>query len=182
MLSLVRCGDPPPHPFDLALSPLSLETVFLRHHRGFCFPPLLGGDRCLADKVDETLDRVFAVFLLSPVPAGGDDENTFARQSSAGEADEPNSNVIREGRRVQSIETKLDGRRDLVDVLPAGTGRADELEAELALIDRNGGCDPNHYLLRCQALTVRPKRTPTFPWIIVPGNSKPFNFARVFAS
>jgi hypothetical protein len=53
---------------------------------------------------------------------------------------------------------------------------------ELALIDRNGGCDPNHYLLRCQALTVRPKRTPTFPRTIVPGNSKPFNFARVFAS
>src|SRR4051812_13408051 len=46
------------------------------------------------------------------------------------------------------IETQLHGGFELVDVLPARSGRADELLLKLALVDRDVVGDPEHAVLR----------------------------------
>jgi type I pantothenate kinase len=56
-----------------------------------------------------------------------DHQHAILRQAPAGELDGIGLDPIVEGRRVRDVEEQLDCGRDLVDVLPAGTARQNEL-------------------------------------------------------
>ena len=55
-----------------------------------------------------------------------DDDHAVLGQPLAGQLHQPDRDVVRQRRRTPHVEAQLHRRRDLVDVLPAGAGRADE--------------------------------------------------------
>src|SRR5687768_11311814 len=104
------------------------------------------------------------------MPLGRDDEHALLGQPPASEALEPRLDVIRQagGR---DVEAKLDGRRDLVDVLPPGPGGTDEGFAESAFVEGDLVSDPDHFSPRVPGrargqarkssrVALRPHRTP----------------------
>src|SRR5215831_959554 len=97
-----------------------------------------------ADQIGETLARILAVALLGAVALGVDHDHALAGEASAGEPLEPRAHVVGKARRAARVEAKLHRARELVDILPAGTGRADEMLLELALADADRRSDADH--------------------------------------
>src|SRR5215831_4904596 len=97
-----------------------------------------------ADQFDETLARVLAVAFLGAMALGVDYDRALAGEPPAGEPLEPRAHVLGKARRAAHVEAKLHRARELVDVLPAGTGRADEMLLELALADADRRSDADH--------------------------------------
>src|SRR4029078_1804262 len=91
----------------------------------------------------ETAQRFGAVALLRAVRVGGDDELIVEGELPPGEELKALHHVERQVGTLE-IEAQFDRSRDLVDILAAGTGRADEALAERVLGDRNGLSDADH--------------------------------------
>jgi hypothetical protein len=75
-----------------------------------------------------------------------DDEHAaVVVETLAGERTQARLDALVQGGRVQEIEAQLDGGGDLVDVLAAGPGGADEADLEVAVRD----LDARNYEQRC---------------------------------
>src|SRR5262249_34389362 len=96
------------------------------------------------DQLDEALARVLPVALLGAVALRGDDEHAVERHPPAGEAGQPQPHVLAQIRRAAHVEAKLHRARELVDVLAARTGSADEALLELVLVDADRVGDADH--------------------------------------
>src|SRR5215831_5085064 len=120
-----------------------------------------------ADQINETLARVLAVAFLGAMALGVDHDHAVAREASAGEPLEPRAHVVGKVRRAAHVEAKLHRARELVDVLPAGPRRADEMLLELALADADRRSYADHRRLiapmipfsRCISTTSPPGLT-----------------------
>jgi hypothetical protein len=98
----------------------------------------------LADQYNETLARVDPVAGLAAETIRRYDENAVGCGAPAGNAQQPGADGFWERLRHPHVETKLDGGRNLVDVLPAGSGGAHEHLLDLRGIKENrvGDLDP----------------------------------------
>ena len=96
------------------------------------------------DQVLETFEGILAVARLGAMAVGVDHEHALAGEPFASEAFEPRAHVLGKARRAAHVEAKLHGARKLVDVLPAGTGGANEVLLELVLGDADRGGDADH--------------------------------------
>src|SRR3954447_14381312 len=107
----------------------------------------LGG---AADQVEEALLGVLAVALLGAVALGGDDQDAVAGQPAAGQLLEALAHGLGQARGAADVEAELDGGGELVDVLAAGAGAADEALFKLPLVegDRVGDLDHGGTRLR----------------------------------
>src|SRR5580704_7520737 len=76
---------------------------------------------------------VLAVARLAREFLGEDDDDALLRHARAGELHQPDHDVGGEAWAPARVEAQFDRGRDLVDVLPAGTGGADEGFDDLAL-------------------------------------------------
>lgn len=82
--------------------------------------------------------RIGAVTLLCAELARVDDQNSIVGETPTGQRTQPLKHVARKRRRAKP---QLHGRRNLIDVLPTGTGSADELQLDVALVDRHARRD-----------------------------------------
>src|SRR5688572_4572545 len=83
--------------------------AYLRARRGFPY------------EVGQPVERIEAVAMLAAMALRGDRDDAIAARPASGQTDEARAHVFRQGGRVRGIEAQLHGRRDLVDVLAAGT-------------------------------------------------------------
>jgi len=67
-----------------------------------------------------------------------------SRNPLPGKPDQPFAHLFGQGPGVAGVEAQLDRRRDLVDVLTAGTGGADEPLLDVALVHADLSRDPDH--------------------------------------
>jgi hypothetical protein len=81
---------------------------------------------CLADQGDQFLQRVGAVALLGAVALGLDDNDTVLGQPVSGQFLKAYRDIGRDVGREARVKAQLDGGRQLVDVLAAGAGGANE--------------------------------------------------------
>ncbi len=79
------------------------------------------------------------------------DQNAVARKPGAGEPLEPRAHPFRQGWRLPDVEAELDRGRELIDILPARTRRANEAFLDFAFADADMSVDPDHV-----AATVTP--------------------------
>src|SRR5688572_22329592 len=94
---------------------------------------LLGDYQCATDEIEETFLRVATIVLLAARLASLDEDLVRVGQALAGERAQSRLHVIAQCRIARQRESQLHGRRHLVDVLPAGTGRADEGHFEIGV-------------------------------------------------
>src|SRR5215831_7417840 len=95
------------------------------------------GRRGGADEFYEPRQRIVAVALLGAVTLSRDDQYTVAGQPPAGEPLQPRPHLMGKRRRMAHVEAQLHRGGELIDILPAGTGRADEAFRYLAVVDRD---------------------------------------------
>jgi hypothetical protein len=112
-----------------------LQTSPSRCRRRLGQPPRDRRRRRSPDQIDQPLERVLAIALLRSVPPGVEDEHALVGHAPAGEALQPLAYGVGQCRRAPHIESELHRRRKLVDVLAAGTGRANEALLDLSLVD-----------------------------------------------
>src|SRR5262249_6387047 len=106
-----------------------------------------------ADELGQALERIGAVALLGAVVLRRDHQHAVAREPSAREPLEPRAHLVGERGRTAHVEAQLHRGRELVDVLPARAGGADEALDELALVERDMVGDADHdWLVRCYSL------------------------------
>ena len=103
-----------------------------------------GGGCGLANELAQALARVGAVALLGAVALRGDDEHALAGEAVAGEPLEPRAHAVGQRRRMAHVEAQLHRAGDLVDVLPARPGGADEALRKLAFVDADAVGDADH--------------------------------------
>ena len=104
---------------------------------------------CLADETYQAGNSVLTVLFLGAEPPGIDDQITFLGQTLSGKTGKAFPNVIGKGSGMGYVEAELHGRGDLIDILPAGSGGADELLVDFFLIDCDRSSNPNHaFILR----------------------------------
>jgi len=135
---------PTPARFDLRHTPLRLETS---RPLGLRRPSRLSHLRlqhCPADQTDKAVHRVSAVSFLAAEPASFDDQHPLVREPLPGKKHQPLTYILRKGIRSPDIEPKLDGRGDLVHVLPTGAGSPEEPKVDLAFRDADGAADSDH--------------------------------------
>src|SRR5215471_14140200 len=106
-------------------------------------PARYGRRRRAADQLDQAFARIDAILRLGAVALRRDHQHAVGGHPPSGEPFEANAHVGRQGR-TRDVEAQLDRGRKLVDVLPAGTGRADEAFLEVALVDRDAAGDADH--------------------------------------
>ena len=98
----------------------------------------------LAQKRDETLDRVVAIAGLGPEGLGRDDDHALVRHAAARERSQPRFEIVGKVGRAERIEAQLHRRRRGVDMLSARAGGSNERLADLALVDRDEMGDGDH--------------------------------------
>src|SRR5262249_26252293 len=103
-----------------------------------------GRDGSLADQIHQTLAGIFPIAFLSAVALGGDHEHALAGEPPASQAFQAPADVGRQRGRAANVEAELHGARKLVDVLPSGSGGANELLLELAFLDVDPVVDAEH--------------------------------------
>src|SRR5215475_13679134 len=132
----LRLGSPPA--LGRAPPDLRLDTALLRGPSGSCRNAWPRHKRRSPHQLGKAVARVLPVLLLRPEALGADDKHAVLRQAPAGKAHQPRADGSRQARRTGDIEAQLDGGRNLVDVLPAGSRGAYELLAQLPLRDIDG--------------------------------------------
>ncbi len=120
---------------------LGLEPAFLRCQRRPRCPSRLRYFSGFAYQFDQSANRCLTVARLIAILTGIDDEHAGASHPAAGEFAEARANRIRQRWRMRSIETQLHRAFYLVYVLPAGAGRAHEVEREFGFIQRDSIVD-----------------------------------------
>src|SRR3954470_12220778 len=133
-----------PQALDGGTALLGVQPALARARGRFGGAPRNRRYRCAPDQIDETVARVLAVALLGAMALCADDQHAVAGEAAAGEALEPGAHVIGKVGRAAHIETKLDGARDLVDVLPARPRGADEAFIQLVVVDGDAAGDADH--------------------------------------
>lgn len=98
----------------------------------------------LFQKVSEPGERIVAVLFLGPEARGCDDNDALLGKPLAGKALGTGTDIAWQRRRMTQIEPQLHGRRNLVDVLPAGARRADKGLLDLARGNGDLVCDLDH--------------------------------------
>src|SRR6266545_574533 len=136
---------------------LRVEPTLLRGGAGAGLLAALRADEGAADELCETQARVLAVLRLRAMRARVDDEDVVIGHPAAGQRAQSIANVRRE-RGSADVVTQLHRRRYLVDVLSAGTRRADEALLEFTVVDHQSWND----LERHQRLTPRCACRPRF--------------------
>src|SRR5262249_13003997 len=140
VLRRLRCAQA----FEPGATRLRLESAPLR---GGGRPGRMARLRWLGrapDQFDEPFARLLAVALLGAGALGDDDEHAPRPGPPAGPALEAGGHVGMQRRRMAHVEAQLHCRRQLVDILAAGTGRAHEALLDLALVDANALGDADH--------------------------------------
>ena len=133
-----------PQPLDTGTALLSLDAALARGGRGPGRSPLHLGAGGTANEIDKAVECILPIAHLRPMPLRGEDDNAVTGQSRTRQAFQPRTNVRRQRRRMTRIEAKLDCAGNLVDVLPAWAGSADELFNDLPLIKRDSGVNADH--------------------------------------
>src|SRR5262249_43899223 len=145
---LLQCRLLPPPALDRRPLLLRLQAALAR---GLARPGRPARDRRhrgARDQLDEALARVLPVAFLGAVALRGDHEHARLGEAAAGDAREPRPHVLAQARRAAHVEAKLDRARELVDVLSARAGGADEALLELILVDADGVGDADHRAAR----------------------------------
>src|SRR5512141_1508776 len=132
------------HPLRFAPQLLPRQAALLRSRRRTGLLSGLDGFRGLFQPLDQAIPRVLAVSFPRPETAGLDHQHAVSRHPLPCEPDQPLPHPFGQGPGVAHVEAHLDRRRDLVDVLPAGPGGADEPLLEIALVDADLPPDPGH--------------------------------------
>ena len=165
----------PPQALDFRSFRLVLEsatdrrTVRPRRH------PFPGRNRRFRDQVDKAGEGVLAVRLAGTVASGRDHDFSVLRQPRPGETRETFPDIGRKGRRATRVEAQLHGRRDLIDVLAAGSVGANEPFEDLFVPDRNFVVHSDHDRPANRASTQpAPERTGTVSVVKSVGPSQPF--------
>src|SRR6185312_9122985 len=114
---------------------LGLEAPALRTQGRFGLVARPGRLGRATDEIDELLARLLAVALLGAVALGDDDEHALVGETPARQVLEPLTHGREQRGRMTDVETQLRRRRQLVDVLAAGAGRADEILFDFALVE-----------------------------------------------
>ena len=151
-------GDPAPGLFLLAPVAFGFEPARARGGGGFRFPATLRRHGRFAEERDEAVERVLAVLLLRSEAACVEHEHAFARHAFSRKADQTPLYALRETGRGHDVEPKLDGGRHLVDVLPAGSRRANEREVNLGLIKNDVFGDLYHEGLHERSVVISVNR------------------------
>src|SRR5665213_1110476 len=127
-----------------ANSSLIGKSPFARRFRRSGRPALLGGHRSLANEIDETGQRVFAIALLAAEALRRDHDNTVLRHPPPSPGFEAAPHALVQVWRCIDREAQLNRARHLVDVLAARAARPDELLLDLALVQGDGVGDSDH--------------------------------------
>jgi hypothetical protein len=106
--------------------------------------PLPRLDCRTADQFDEAVERILTVAPLRAMTLRGDDQNAVAREPGADEPLKPRAHTLLQRWRSPHVEAKLDRGRELVDILPAWTRRANKAFFEFAFVDADMGVDADH--------------------------------------
>lgn len=102
------------------------------------------GNGSAAEQGDKALECILPVPLLCPKATCRDHEDPVLGQASAGKAGQPPLDFGSKPSDIGERKTQLYGARDLVDILPAGAGSADEIFHDPAVIDGDLSYDRNH--------------------------------------
>src|SRR5262245_19870000 len=137
-----------PQALDLGATFLRLDPPLARSLGWLGRPARDRAHRGAPDELDQPVERVLAVGLLRAVALRLDHQHALAGEPSAGEPLEPRTHLGGQARRAAHVEAQLDRGRDLVDVLPARAGGADEALLELALVDLDSTADAYHAIVR----------------------------------
>jgi len=129
---------------DPAAATFALQPSFLGRQRDLGPFSDFGPLRCLADQGHQAGNSVLAVLLLGAKPPSIYDQITLPGHTISGQTDQAFPNVFGEGRRMGHIETELHCRGDLIHILAAGAGGANELLMNFFFIDRDGIGNPKH--------------------------------------
>lgn len=130
--------------FQLAAAGLVLAALALLGRRDLGLAPRLGPMRGAFHQRHEARQRFGAVALLGAVFVGADDDLALEGEAAPGELGQARAHVLRQVRMTVEAEAQLDGGRDLVDVLSARAGGADEAFREVALVQSQSGRHGNH--------------------------------------
>ena len=128
---------------DLAPAPLRLQPPFARGGVGAGRAAFLRTASRLADQRDQAFARGLPVLRLCPVFATVDDQDALGSQPARSQHGQPALDLLGQGRRA-TVEAKLHRRGDLVHVLAARAGGADEPFADLALVELDAFQNPDH--------------------------------------
>ena len=134
-----RCG---PGLLDPGAVRLGLQPASPGSRRRPGGDPWRGWFHCTLDQSQQRIQRSLPIALLGPMPLRRDQQCSLLREPLAGELTQSHLHVIRQPGG-GGIEPQLHRRRDLVDVLPAGSRRTDETFADRPLVNRYGRCDPD---------------------------------------
>ena len=127
-----------------------------------------------AQYFEQAVDGVGAVAFLGAEALGVDHDHAFLGHALAGNPVQPQACVLRQ-RDLARIETELGCGRELVDVLPARAGGADEADLDIVLVDREVAGNPQHGVHRkssCPGKSAKRVFAPDVPGIHVLSVSK----------
>lgn len=130
--------------FDFAALFFTVETALARcagRAGGLARFRLVAG---FAYQREQPFQRVGAVAALQAKALRGNGDHAVRGNAVAGECYQAFAHVVRQRRRVPSIKLKLHGRRNLVDVLPAGAGGTHEGFFDFRFLQNNIARDANH--------------------------------------
>src|SRR6185437_14982760 len=123
------------------------EAPALRTQRGPGLVARPGRRGRATDEIDELFARLHAVALLGAVALSDDDEHALVGKPSARQMLEPLTHGREQRGRMPDVEAQLHRRRQLVDILAAGAGRADEILFDLALVEADAVGDADHGIM-----------------------------------
>jgi hypothetical protein len=130
--------------FDLAAAMFALQPPFPGRTRGPCPFADFGLFGRLPDQAHQAGNGVLAVLFLGAEPPGIDDQMPFFGHPLSAQPGKTFPNIFGQGRRMGHIEAELNGSGDLIDILPARPGGADELLMNFFLSDRDRLRNSNH--------------------------------------
>jgi hypothetical protein len=102
------------------------------------------GNGSAAEQFDEALERILPVPLLSAKPTCRDHQDAVLGQASAGKTGQLPLDFGGKPSDVGERKAQLYCARNLIDILPAGAGSADEIFHDPAVIDGDLPYDWNH--------------------------------------
>lgn len=143
-IALVFAGPRCSQPLDLGAPGLGVQSSPFRGKRRPCRPARLWRHGGAADQIDKPGEGFGAIALLLAEALRLYNKHAVIVHAPAGEAPQAGKEIWFNRGRAGRIEAQLDRGRQLVDVLPAGPGGADEALGEFALVDRQGRGDLNH--------------------------------------
>ncbi|KIT90169.1 hypothetical protein QT21_00075, partial [Staphylococcus aureus] len=129
------------HRLDRAAVLLALETSLLGAEGGAGGTARSRAHRRLAGHVHQPLDRVLAVAFLGAGALGMDDDDALLGHALTGDALQPRVDIRRQ-HRAAAVVAQLCRGRQLVDVLAAGAGGANEADLDIVLVDCDRMGDP----------------------------------------